>query len=102
MSMLMNDLKKALKDGRAGRYPCTEDLIDSVNAKFVVFSKIVDSTRWGYIVDDIVTRNGSEEGLNYVRIRYEVSSGDGDADFNPEFTDVIPYEVTSTDWREKL
>ena len=97
MSQLKNDLEQALKDGKAGNYPGPEDLVISTNSELVIFSEIVEATRWGHIVDDIVKR-----GEEHVRIRYEVPSGDSDCDFDPEFTDVVPYAVIVTKWMEKL
>lgn len=98
MSTLKDELKAAFKYNKS-RWP--EDLVRSVKAKYVIEGDIVDATRWGHIVDDIVTRTGREEGLNYVRIRYEVASGDGDCPFTPVFTDAIPQEVTLTKWVER-
>lgn len=88
MSTLKDDLEAALKEFE-GHYPNTEDLAGAVGAEFVVEYAIVNETRWGNIVDDVLGR-----GDDLVRLRYEVASGDEDCEYRPEFRDVRPVEVT--------
>jgi hypothetical protein len=87
--ILLQEFKDATERwGERTGYPTHDQIADELGAKQVNYD-IVDTTRWGQVVEYVYERDGE-----FVKVTYEEGSGDSDIDYSPEFTDVVP--VTKT------
>jgi hypothetical protein len=71
-------------------YPTHDETADKLGATQVHY-KVVDTTRWGQIVEYVY-----ELDDEYVRVRYEEASGDGETYYEPDIVAVEPQQVTVT------
>lgn len=65
-----------------------DETADELGATQVHYD-IVDTTRWGQIVDYVFEKNGE-----FVRVRYTQGSGDSEYPYEPEYAQVKPVEKT--------
>ena len=86
----MSLLEEFIKRAPAGYddYPNHNESADELGAKQVHYD-IVDTTRWGQIVEYVYQREDE-----YVKVVYESGSGDSDIPYEPEFTAVRPETQT--------
>lgn len=76
------------KEKSGGYYPNHSEVALETGAKQVHYD-IVDSTRWGQVVEYVYERDGE-----FVKVTYEEGSGDSEIDYDAEVTEVVP--VTKT------
>lgn len=85
---LLEDMKAALDE--QGDYGNTWDAATEIGAK-MVNDTILNSTRWGYITEEVFQRDDE-----FVAVCYEDASGDSEVPFEPDVYPVVAQEVTVT------
>lgn len=70
------------------------DVAKELNAEQVHYD-ILDTTRWGQIVEYVYMR-----GLEYARVEYEEAGGEGETEYEPEWTAVRPVTKTIITYQE--
>jgi hypothetical protein len=73
--------------GERTGYPTHDEIADELGAEQIHYD-VVDTTRWGTVVEYIYKR--AEE---FVRVEYETGSGDSEIEYYPTFTAVQPVET---------
>lgn len=80
------------REKSGGYYPNHDEIADEVGATQVHYD-IVDTTRWGQVVEYVYQR-----GAEYVKVTYEEGSGDSDIDYDADVQQVKPVERVVTDY----
>lgn len=81
--------------GGYDRYADHDEIADELGAKQVHYD-IVDQWRWGNIVEYVYEKDGE-----FVRVTYREASGDGECEYEPDITEVVPVTKTITVYKEK-
>lgn len=93
----LRDEFKAQSEAPANRseYPNHDEIAHELGAEQVSY-EIIDTTRWGHVVEYIYRRRDQ-----YVSVTYTEGSGDSEYEYEPEFHEVIPVEKTITAYEVK-
>lgn len=70
------------------------DVANHLGAKQVHYD-IVDTTRWGQVVEYVYEGKGDNNLWELARVTYEVGAGDSDIDYEPEWQAVRPIVKTT-------
>lgn len=76
-------------------YPNHDEIADEVGATQVHYD-VVDTWRWGNIVEYVYNRDDE-----YVSLVYREASGDGECEYEPDITEVVPVTKTITVYEVK-
>lgn len=90
----IDEHKRQSADGYSGDI-VHDEVADELAADQVHYD-ILDTTRWGEVVEYVYERDGE-----FVSVVYERASGDGETVYSPTITEVVPVEVTVVQYKTK-
>lgn len=73
-------------------YPTHDEIAHELGAKQVHYD-LVDTTRWGHVVEYVYERDGE-----YVKVTYTEGSGDSEYEYEPEIQEVFRVTKTVVDY----